>query len=122
MSRTPKRLRPARGYFGEGAELSDGPPRDNPPLYRAAQATPDRSQEPPIGPAGGNTRAWLVEGEAPPTREGMAPTFNDESRSGVEVGTRGNSESTQKTTMEFGDARRERRGVRTRPPRPGQWC
>jgi hypothetical protein len=52
----------------------------------------------------------------------MAPRFNDESRSGVEVGTRGNSESTQKTTMEFGDARRERRGVRTRPPRPGKWC
>jgi hypothetical protein len=111
-----------QGYFGEGAELSDGPSRDNPPLYRAGQAIPDRSQEPPIGPAGGNTRAWLVEGEAPPTREGMAPRFNDESRSGVEIGTRGNSESTQKTTMEFGDARRERRGVRTRPPRPGQWC
>ena len=122
MSRTPKRLPPAPGYFGEGAQLSDGPPRDNPPLYRAGQATPDRSKEPPIGPAGGNTRAWLVEGEAPPTRKGMAPRFNEESRSGVEVGTRGNSESTQKTTMELGDARRERRGVRTRPPRPGQWC
>ena len=79
MSRTPKRLRPAQGYFGEGAELSDGPPRDNPPLYRAGQATPDRSQEPPIGPAGGNTRAWLVEGEAPPTRGHGSPLQRRES-------------------------------------------
>jgi hypothetical protein len=122
VSRQPKRLRPAQGYHGEGAELSDGPTRDNPLLYRAGIAVPDRAQEPPIGPAGGNVRAWLVEGEAPPTREGQHPRFTDELRSGVEVGTRGNTESTQKTCQEFGDARREQRGVRTRPPRPGQWC
>jgi hypothetical protein len=52
----------------------------------------------------------------------MAPRFNDESRSGVEVGTRGNNQSRPKTAQEFGDRRRETRGVRTRPPRPGQWA
>jgi hypothetical protein len=121
VSRTPKRLRPAQGYYGEGREFGDEPPRDPSGLREGGRATPARSKGAVIGPAGGNTRAWLVEGEAPSTREGMAPRVNDESRSGVEVGTRGNSDAMQKSAQEFGDHRRGRRGVRTRPPRPGQW-
>jgi hypothetical protein len=49
------------------------------------------------------------------------PGFTDELRAGIEMGTtRGNHEPVPKTTMEFGDARSEARGVRTRPVRPGR--
>ena len=49
-----------------------------------------------------------------------APAFTDELRSGVGLGTtRGNLEQ-PKTGMEYSDAKREARGVRTRPARPGQ--
>lgn len=118
-ARMPNQILPGEGYAGEGGYGDDGPLHDTPPLYRAGRATPDRSQEPRIGPAAGSVRANLVADEA----WDPAPRFTDELRSGVEMGTcRGNNDPEGAgTRQEFGDARRERRGVRTRPPRPGQW-
>ena len=82
------------------------------PLRRGGRAVPDRSQPPDSGAACHDTR-----------KVAPAPTFTDELRSGVELGTtRGNNEVVPKTAQEAGDARRERRGVRVRPPRPGQWA
>jgi hypothetical protein len=50
---------------------------------------------------------------------GARARITDELRQGVEMkSTRGNNEPVPKTTMEFGDGRREARGVRTRPVRP----
>jgi hypothetical protein len=120
MAREPKRIGPAEGYLGEGGYANDGPPSDTPPLYRAGRAVPPRSQPGPIGPAAGGTRAYLVEGENPPGS--LAPRFTNELRSGVEMDSSRGTGETQKTAMEFGDRRRERRGVRTRPLRPGQWA
>jgi hypothetical protein len=116
MARTPKPIGPNRGYAGPGAVVGDPPPAEVYPLKRGGRAVPDRSPEPVIGSACGDTRA-VAEGDVlSPT-----PRFTEELRSGVVmVTTRGNYEPpTPKTTQEFGDARREARGVRTRPPRPG---
>jgi hypothetical protein len=80
------------------------------PLRRGGNAAPDRSQPPDIGAACHDTR-----------KVSPAPGFTDELRSGVELGTtRGNNEAVPKTAQEFGDARREARGVGTRPVRPGR--
>jgi hypothetical protein len=120
--REPRRIEPGKGYRGEGghyAGFTDGPPQENRGLFQGGRAVPSRSEQGRIGPAGGDTRPWLVESEAPPTREGAAPHINDELRSGPGVGTRGNSER-PKTAQEYGDSVRESRGVRTRPVRPGQ--
>jgi hypothetical protein len=80
------------------------------PLRRGGNAVPDRTREPDIGAACHDTR-----------KVAPAAAFTDENRSGIEFGTtRGNYEPVPRTTMEFGDARREARGVRTRPVRPGR--
>jgi hypothetical protein len=72
-----------------------------------------------MGPTAGTTRGYLVDGEA----WDPAPRFTPELREGVEFGSsRGNSEPVPKTSQEFGDRRRAKRGTRTRPPRPGQWA
>jgi hypothetical protein len=114
MARIPKPPGPNAGFAGDGDISATRPRRAVPD--RARWPSPDRTREPRIGPACGATR-HVVEGDTP----GTAPDFTDELREGVEYGTsRGTSEPMLKTTQEFGDERREARGVRTRPPRPGQ--
>jgi hypothetical protein len=88
--------------------VGDEPPVGLYPPRRGGRAVPDRSREPRIGPA-----CYDTDTVAPPS------AFSEELRSGVEIGTRGNTEL-QKTAQEFGDSLREARGVRTRPERPGR--
>jgi hypothetical protein len=84
-------------------------PTESYPLRRGGRAVPDRTRPPDIGAACHDTRKVV-----------RAPSFTDENRSGVEMGTtRGNNE-VQKTAVEYGDSVREARGVRTGPVRPGQ--
>jgi hypothetical protein len=76
------------------------------PLRSGGRAVPDRTREPDIGAACHETRKVVP-----------APSFTDENRSGVELGT---PSENPKTAQEYGDIVRESRGVRTRPERPGQ--
>jgi hypothetical protein len=120
MTRNPKRLAPGTsrnsGYAGPGTDLGDPPPAKVYPLKRGGRAVPDRSREPEIGSACGDTRA-VVEGDV----AAATPRFTDELRSGVELGTtRGNNEAVSKTSQEYGNAVTEaRHGQATRPARPG---
>jgi hypothetical protein len=113
MARKPLPLGPAQA-FAESGELREPPPVKPYPIKRGSRpAVPDRSREPVIGPCA-ETRQ-LVEGETlDPT-----PRFTPELRGGVEFGSSRGNDQVQKTTQEFGDDRRERRGVRVRPVRPG---
>jgi hypothetical protein len=110
MARTPRPHRPALGD-GPASHVIDGePPVEVYPLERGGRAVPDRSRPPRIGAACYHT-----------DRVPAPPTLTDELREGVELrSTRGNNEPVPKTTQEFGDDRREARGVRVRPLRPGQ--
>lgn len=106
MSRTPSPRRlPGTHVVG------DPQPSEVYPLKRGGRAVPDRSRTPEIGPACKTTGAQ--------TRSDKRFSSSEENRGGVAVGTYGNNE-VQKTAQEFGDARREARGVRTRPVRPAQ--
>jgi hypothetical protein len=114
MAREPMPIRPAGGFAGDGTVLGDPPPAEVYPLKRGGRAVPDRSREPVIGPACGNTRA-VVEGDV----SSPAPRFTEELRSGVDVGS---PREDAKTRQEHSDAVTEaRHGQATRPPRPGRW-
>lgn len=117
MSRTPKPLGPNAGFAGDGDVLGDPSPVKPYPIERGGRAVPDRTREPVIGSACGDTR-HVVEGDT----TGTAPHFTDELRQGVDLrSTRGNNEPVPKTTQEYGHAVTEaRHGQRTRPRRPGQ--
>jgi hypothetical protein len=110
MARTPRPHRPAVGDQPSSHVIGDPSPSEVYPLKTGGRAVPDRSREPGIGAASHDTR-----------KTAPAPAFTDELRSGVELGTTvGDAEPVPKATMEFGDARRQARGVRTRPVRPGR--
>jgi hypothetical protein len=112
MAREPMPIRPAGGFAGPGADLGDPPPAEVYPLKRGGRAVPDRTREPVIGSACGDTR-FVVEGDV----RSPEPRFTDELRSGVEMGTpRENTKSRQ----EHGNAvTQARHGQATRPPCPG---
>jgi hypothetical protein len=105
MSRTPKNLRPGEGHGGRGRVVGDPPPVEVYPIERGGRAVPDRSREPRIGAA-----CYDTDTVAPAAR--VDPSTN----AGPEIGPVENA----KTRQEFGEARRESRGVRTRPLRSGQ--
>jgi hypothetical protein len=109
VSRTPRPHRPGAGDLPSNRVLGDEPPVGLYPLQRGGRAVPDRSREPRIGPA-----CYDTDTTAP------APSFSDELRSGVELGSPHGTNVVQKTSQEYGDSVREARGVRTRPERPGQ--
>jgi len=118
MAREPRPIRPNQGYAGTGRVVGDPSPTEVYPLKRGGRAVPDRSREPVIGPACGDTRA-VVEGDV----LSPEPRFTEELRSGVELGSsRGNSVAVPKTTQDYSDAVTEaRHGQPTRPSRPGKW-
>lgn len=117
MARTPKPIGPAQGFAGPGADLGDPPPAEVYEIRRGGRAIPDRSRTPDIGPACHDDTRFVVEGDV----KSPQPRFTDELREGVELGSsRGNNEAVPRTSQEYGDSVREARGVRTRPPRPGQ--
>jgi hypothetical protein len=107
-------VKPGQSFGGPNRVLGDEPPAE--PYLRDTTTTkspvPGRSQPARIGAA------------CPEARQTAAPpAFTEELRSGVPVnGNRGNdTPAATKTFAENVDARREARGIRTRPSRPGQW-
>ena len=112
MPRNPKPIGPNGGFAGPGADLGDPPPVEPYEIRRGGRAVPDRTHQPVIGSACGDT-IHVVEGDV----RSPEPRFTDELRSGVDVGS---PRENAKTRQEHGDAVTEaRHGQATRPPRPG---
>ncbi len=114
MSRDAKPIKPGESYLEvDGVVLGDGPPAETYPLKQGGRpAVPDRSEFRGAGAA------------CPEARQTSPPlAFTEELRSGAPTGSsRGNdTPAATKTFAENIDAKREARGIRTRPPRPGQW-
>ena len=118
----PEAHRPRRGLFRRRRLRQRRTARRHPaPLPGRHRRSPTVPRSLRSAPAAGTTRGY------PRGRRGAGPERADATLhrraevEGVELGTsRGNSEARPKTSQEYGDARRARRGVRTRPPRPGQ--